>query len=62
MRKDAQFQIDEKVKCLYTTSDGYMSEVIAEFAQMLTEEALLSSISFTDSLTDSGTTTYTSEE
>lgn len=44
MRKDAQFQIDEKIHCLYSTNHEYMQQVVDVFTDMFCEEALLASL------------------
>lgn len=44
MRKDADFPIDAKVKMTYEASSEEMEQLIAEFAEILRSEALLSEI------------------
>lgn len=62
MRKDAQFQIDEKVMCSYETQDIYMQEVVTQFSGMLQEEALLSSLVSSDRLDMNVSTQFSSDE
>lgn len=62
MRKDAQFQIDEKVLCSWFSANSYMKEVVDEFSGMLVEEALLKNITFASWPLDWSSTTYASEE
>jgi hypothetical protein len=62
MRKDAQFQIDEKVICSYETQDIYMQEVVTQFSGMLQEEALLSSLVSSDRLDMNVSTQFSSDE
>jgi len=62
MRKDAQFQIDEKVICSYETQDIYMQEVVTQFSGMLQEEALLSSLVPSDRLDMNVSTQFSSDE
>lgn len=61
MRKNAQFQIDEKISCTYYTQDSYMKTVVEEFSSMLQEEWLLSALIETKKQ-DSLATEFTSEE
>ena len=62
MRKDAQFQIDEKVTCFYNTQDIYMQEVVVQFSTMLQEEALLRNLISSDTLDRALSTQFTSDE
>jgi hypothetical protein len=62
MRKDAQFQIDEKVTCFYNTQDIYMQEVVAQFSTMLQEEALLRNLISSDTLDRALSTQFNSDE
>jgi len=41
MRKEADFQVDDKVVMLYKTENKYLKEVIIEFSDFLKHEALL---------------------
>jgi isoleucyl-tRNA synthetase len=44
MRKEADYQVDDKVTLLYETSDSELDQIIKEFEEFLTNEALLSKI------------------
>jgi len=44
MRKDVDYNVDEKVKMYYHTNDEYMDSVIKKFWEFLSSEALLQSI------------------
>lgn len=41
MRKDADYQIDDRVTCLYATDDDYLQSVITTHSGFLKQEALL---------------------
>lgn len=44
MRKDIDYNVDDKVKMYYHTDDEYMSTVINDFLEFLSSEALLESV------------------
>jgi len=44
MRKDVDYNVDDKVKMYYHTDDEYMISVIKKFSEFLSTEALLESI------------------
>ena len=44
MRKDVDYNVDDKVKMFYHTNDEYMVSVITKFSEFLSKEALLESI------------------
>ncbi len=44
MRKDVDYNVDDKVKMFYHTNDEYMVSVITKFSEFLSTEALLESI------------------
>jgi hypothetical protein len=44
MRKDVDYNVDDKVKMYYNTDDDYMKWVINSFTEFLCSEALLESI------------------
>lgn len=47
MRKDAGYNVDDKVALTYTTQGDALKEVMTKFGSFLQDEALLSSISVT---------------
>ncbi len=44
MRKNANYNVDDRVLCIYTTASDYLKAVLATHADMLKSEALLSDI------------------
>ncbi|MBU0626111.1 hypothetical protein KKG31_08160 [Patescibacteria group bacterium] len=44
MRKDADYQVDDKVVLLYETTDKELEDILKEFKDFLISEALLSDI------------------
>jgi isoleucyl-tRNA synthetase len=44
MRKDADYNIDARVQMYYQTNNDYMENVISNFTEFLSHEALLSSV------------------
>ena len=44
MRKDADYQVDDKVTLIYETTDKELEDILKEFNDFLTSEALLSDI------------------
>lgn len=45
MRKDADYNVDDRVTCLFLTDDEEMSKVVMQFTDYLKQEALLTRIS-----------------
>lgn len=70
MRKDADFRVDQRVDCYWKTSDEKLTSVLEQFAEFLTQEALLASIQpWTDAwsitsecVLDEGTVIFTLQE
>ncbi len=48
MRKDANYNVDDKVQMFYQTNDAYLKNILNEFAEFFTSEALLSDILSTE--------------
>ena len=44
MSKNANYNVDDRVLCIYTTASDYLKAVLATHADMLKSEALLSDI------------------
>lgn len=44
MRKDADYNVDDKVKMFFHTNDQYFTDIINKFSQFLSSEALLESV------------------
>jgi len=42
MRKDANYNVDDKVKVLYSTTDEYLKNILNEFEKFFKHEALIS--------------------
>lgn len=62
MRKDAQFQIDEKLTCIYTTTHDDMHQLLEEFSEMLKDEALITDFTRVASVDTHISSVFTSEE
>ncbi|MEI6426261.1 MAG: DUF5915 domain-containing protein [Candidatus Absconditabacteria bacterium] len=61
MRKDAGYNVDDKVALTYTTQGEALKEVMTKFGSFLQDEALLSSISATADIKGDHMATFTSE-
>ena len=48
MRKDANYNVDDKVKLLFLTADKYLTDIVNEFKDFFKHEALISDIQSTD--------------
>lgn len=48
MRKDANYNVDDKVKLLFLTTDEYLTNIVNEFKDFFKHEALISDIQSTD--------------
>lgn len=48
MRKDANYNVDDKVKLLFSTPDGHLTSIVNEFKDFFKHEALISDIQSTD--------------
>jgi hypothetical protein len=44
MRKDIDYNVDDKVKMFFHTNDQYFTDIINKFSQFLSSEALLESV------------------
>ncbi len=42
MRKDANYNVDDKVQAIYTTNDEYLKNILNEFEEFFKHEALIS--------------------
>lgn len=61
MRKDAGYNVDDKITLTYTTQAEALKEVMAKFGWFLQDEALLSSISATADIKWDHMATFTSD-
>jgi len=61
MRKDAGYNVDDKIALTYTTQGDALKEVMTKFGSFLQDEALLSSISVTADIKWDHMATFTSE-
>ncbi|USN55156.1 MAG: hypothetical protein H6765_00650 [Candidatus Peribacteria bacterium] len=44
MRKDADYQVNDRVQCLYSTEQEALGQLIDAFREFFQQEALLSSV------------------
>ena len=61
MRKDAGYNVDDKVALTYTTQGDALKEVMSKFGSFLEDEALLSNISATADIKGDHIATFTSD-
>lgn len=45
MRKDAKYNVDDKINLIYQTTDEYLVQIMSEFWIFLQDEALIKDIS-----------------
>jgi isoleucyl-tRNA synthetase len=48
MRKEANYNVDDKVKLFFVTSDEHLMSIVTEFKDFFKHEALISDIQSTD--------------
>ena len=62
MRKDASFNVDDKVKLFFSTTDSNLASIVNEFKDFFKHEALISDIQSTDNPEGNIVALFTSDQ
>jgi isoleucyl-tRNA synthetase len=62
MRKDANYNVDDKVQLSFSTTDDYLANIVDEFKDFFKHEALISGIQSTDTPEGDIVALFTSNE
>ncbi len=61
MRKDAEYNVDDKVELFYFTEDSYLAEIMEDFSDFFMDEVLIKNISKNDNPNGNIKSEFTSE-